>query len=174
LCVHASIPFHGRQVLVREKPIHFFACLCFLFSSGEPTEEAARGVRLPDSDSEEAHRPDPIIWQKIRRSYREELLKERGGYSIYDFYIPLGDIYVFLKERLVGEDEELLKNLEAYDFDTLAEAVHVKWRLILLDKVRETKKRKRELDDALDLVEYMPAYIKKARGDSRPVPSGLE
>lgn len=135
---------------------------------------------LPDSNDDEIifhscrRQPDPAVWQIIVTAYRQEMVRATGGYSTHDFYIPVGDIYVFIKEHLVGMDEELLKDLDAYDFDTLAEAVHTNWRLVLLDKVRETKKRKRELDEALDLVECMPVYIKKARGDSPPEISGLE
>jgi hypothetical protein len=118
--------------------------------------------------------PEPLIWKVLPRDYQKELMKEKGGCSILDFNIPIGDIYVFIKERLVGPFKEFEPALDTYDFDALADAVHVKWRLILLDEVRENKKRKRELNDALDLIEYSPVFVKKFRGDSRPEISGDE
>ncbi len=118
--------------------------------------------------------PKPAIWTTLQNSYRDELMRTKQSYGTRDWEIPLGDIYVFIKERLSTDDEALLAQLDGYNFNALAEAAHVKWRLMLLDEVHKCKKRKRDLDAALDAVTYSAPFIKRARGDKRPIPSGLE
>jgi hypothetical protein len=134
-----------------------------------PGEEEARGqwCLLPNSDDEEVPiPPDPPIWKAMQNAFHVEQMKSNGCCSIDDYYIPISESYVFIKERL--DDADLQARLDAYDFKSLASAAHTQWRLFLLEQMRENKKRKRELNEALDHVTFEPIRVKRARGDVNP------